>query len=123
MDIDILADALNEMSVWCHDANINWWKNVDTGELKDRNDGELIALMHSELSEALEALRKNKMDSHLTHRKGVEVEMVDCLIRIFDYAGARNLDLGTAFLEKMAYNRKRQDHKLEQRALIEGKKF
>lgn len=123
MDIDILSDALNELSIWCHDANKNWWKDLATGEFKNRNDGELIALMHSELSEALEGVRKNKNDDHLPHRKSIEVELADCLIRIFDYAGARNLNLGEALLEKMEYNRKRADHKIEQRKLQDGKKF
>lgn len=109
----------------CHALAVNagWWHDLKTGDFKDRNDGEMIALMHSELSEALEGLRKNLDDDHLPHRKSVEVELADTLVRIFDYAGARNLDLAGAMMEKLAYNTQRQDHRPENRALADGKKF
>lgn len=109
----------------CHGLaqRTGWWSDPATGEWKDRNDGEMIALMHSELSEALEGLRKNRMDDHLPHRKQVEMELADTLIRIFDYAGARGLDLGGAVIEKLAYNQRRADHKPENRAKADGKKF
>lgn len=114
---------LNELSKLCHDANIKWWQNLQTGELINRNKGELIALIHSELSEALEGERKNLMDDKLPHRKMAEVELVDALIRIFDYAGGYGYDLQGAFDEKMAYNAKREDHKAEARSSANGKKF
>ena len=74
---------------------------------KERNDAEMICLMHSELSEALEALRKDKADDHLIFRPGVEVEMADCVIRILDYCYSRDLDLAGAIREKMLYNANR----------------
>lgn len=75
---------------------------------EDRNDAECIALMHSELSEALEAMRKPELkDTHLPHLDAVGVELADTIVRIFDYCGMRNIDLETCVMEKMAYNLKR----------------
>lgn len=82
-----------------------------------------LCLVHSEVSEALEGVRKDKADEHLPHRKSVEVELADAVIRIFDLAGALGLDLGGALVEKMAYNARRADHKPEARAAEGGKAF
>ncbi|MDD5568006.1 MAG: hypothetical protein WC578_04705 [Candidatus Omnitrophota bacterium] len=71
-----------------------WWEDV-------RNDGELIALMHSELSEALEAMRNHGK------REDLAEELADCCIRIFDYCGARKIDLEKALVKKMEFNKGR----------------
>ena len=112
-------EGVRAATALCHGLarNAGWWP------AEGRNDGELIALMHSELSEALEGLRKNSQDDHIPHRKSVEVELADTIIRIFDYAGARGLDLGGAMIEKLAYNANRADHKAAARAAADGKKF
>jgi NTP pyrophosphatase (non-canonical NTP hydrolase) len=115
--------GLNDTQYLCHmlARRSGWWNNVDP---KDKNVlGTKICLMHSELSEALEGVRKDKMDDHLKHRPAEEVELADALIRIFDYAGVRQLDLAGAVIEKLAYNQKRADHKPENRALDGGKKI
>lgn len=114
---------LTELSQKVHQANIKWWRDINTGEPIQRNKGELIALMHSELSEALEGERKGLMDDKLPHRKMAEVELVDTIIRILDYAGGFGYDLQGAFEEKMAYNAKRIDHSHEARKNEGGKKF
>lgn len=88
-----------------------------------RNVPECLCLIHSEISEALEGYRKDQMDDHLPHRKMIEVELADALIRIFDLGGALDLDLGGAFAEKFHYNQTRSDHKVENRAKSGGKKF
>jgi hypothetical protein len=49
--------------------------------------------------------------------------LADALIRIFDIAGGFNLDLSGALIEKMEYNKQREDHKLSNRAKAGGKKF
>jgi hypothetical protein len=47
--------TLNTYSMECHDANQKWWQDIETGAAIERNVGELLALIHSEISEALEA--------------------------------------------------------------------
>lgn len=115
--------ALNALSTLLHTANQRWWYDLKTGERLDRNKGELLCLVHSEISEALEGERKNKMDDHLPHRRSAEVELADALIRIFDYAGAYGYDLAGAVCEKVLYNASRADHKKEARLADNGKKF
>lgn len=107
------------------EMSAGWRINPETGEsLNVQTEfGIKIALIHSEVSEALEAHRKNKMDDHLPHRWGVEVELADALIRIFSLAEWMKLDLSGAMMEKLEYNRRRADHKLENRAKEGGKKF
>ena len=69
------------------------------------NDGEKIALMHSELSEALDALRHGDLpDSHIPEFRGTEAELADVIIRIMDYAQHKGLNVAGAIVAKAAYN-------------------
>lgn len=99
-----------------------WYHDPATGLPIERNFGEVVALMHSELSEALEADRKGLNDDELPHRDGREVEFADCIIRILDTAEALGLDVAGAVIEKNRFNRQRADHKLENRA-AGGKRY
>ncbi|MFX6318865.1 hypothetical protein ABTF97_18600, partial [Acinetobacter baumannii] len=83
----------------------------------------MLCLIHSEISEAMEGHRKNLMDDKIPHRSMLEVELADALIRICDMAGGLGLDLEGAVLEKLEYNQKRADHKIENRLKADGKKF
>ncbi|MBI4262729.1 hypothetical protein HY624_04370 [Candidatus Uhrbacteria bacterium] len=64
---------------------------------------EKIALIHQEVSEVLEAYRKNNMHG----RDGVAEELADVLARIIHLAGIYQIDLEKAFAKKMKRNRGR----------------
>lgn len=114
---------LNDYARQVHEANKLWWQDLETGQPIKRNKGELLALIHSEISEALEGERKDLMDDKLPHRKMAEVELADAVIRIMDYCGGFGYDLQGAFQDKMAYNATREDHKHEARRVAGGKQF
>ncbi len=122
-----LASAINACVDACHGRAVaaGWWNDLKTGEslLKTRNVPEMLCLIHSEISEAMEGYRKGLKDDKLPHRSMFEVEMADALIRIFDLAGSQGFDLGGAMIEKMEYNRTRADHKPENRLKDGGKAF
>lgn len=70
-----------------------------------QDDGRLIALMHSELSEALEAMRhRNPQSEKIPEFTGVEEELADVVIRIMDFAAARDYRVAEAILAKIEYN-------------------
>ena len=71
---------------------------------EDRNVGEMIALIHSELSEALEGYRKGLQDDHLPQYSSLEVELADTIIRIMDMTHGLNLNVASALLDKLEYN-------------------
>lgn len=77
-----------------------WWD-------QPRTIPELIALMHSELSEALEDYRTQEMLAVIDPSGkpiGLPVELADVIIRIADMCGYFNIPLEKALEMKLKYN-------------------
>ena len=81
---------------------------------QERSVGDLIALMHSELSEALEEYRNGHDTTEVYYNpdkpkkpEGIPIELADCVIRIFDFCGKYGIDLEEALNEKIIYNKSR----------------
>lgn len=140
-DSDNIRFAGQTLQNACHGAaeRAGWWTHKKSGyDLKRvmQNPegpleellagalvGQKLCLIHSEISEGMEGDRKKLMDDKLPHRKMLEVELADAVIRAFDLAGGMGLDLGGAIAEKMAFNAIRPDHKVEAREGINGKAY
>jgi len=126
-----LQIQINELAQQLHDqhAKAGWWTNPETNEslLHKSYTPYVIAtklsLIMSEVSEALDGYRSDKMDDKLTHRPMIEAELADVFIRLMDLSGALKLDLGGAIVDKLEYNKIRTDHKVENRVKPNGKKF
>ena len=128
-----VIDAGHVLTIASHGAAVKagWWIDTESGQDVRNWDKKFfilwvatkLALCHSELSEGLEGHRKSLMDDHLPHRKMLEVELADTVIRVFDLAGGLGFDLGAAIAEKLAFNAKRPDHKIDRRVAEGGKAY
>jgi NTP pyrophosphatase (non-canonical NTP hydrolase) len=99
-----LIDGLTDLQRDIHELAIEkgWWD-------EPRNDGELLALIHSEVSEILEALRHgNPRDQHCPEFSSAEIELSDVVIRCLDMAQARGWKVAEAIVAKHAFNRSRE---------------
>lgn len=122
---DKLEHCVQTLIDSCHSraAANGWWSDLETGKPKDRNVLEMCMLVVTEVSEAVEGYRKGLKDDHLPHLNMFDVELADVLVRVFDMAGGLKTELARAFVEKLAYNDNREDHKIENRKKAGGKKY
>jgi len=74
--------VLNSLRDHIHQLNHKWWIDIHTQQPLNRNIGELLMLVVSEIAEAMEGHRKNLRDDHLPDRSMIEVELADAMIRI-----------------------------------------
>jgi hypothetical protein len=120
-----IAKSINNIRDACHDlaSEAGWWQGILCPIVPVAEINTKLLLIVTEIAEATEGVRKDLMDDKLPHRKMVEVELADALIRILDLAGAMHLDIGGAVSEKLVFNANRDDHKPEVRAAMGGKKF
>lgn len=103
---DLIIEAHNNA------RNKGWWD----GGVDNANIPEKLALLHSEISEALEEYRSHQgalrmlgetVVDEFKKPVGFAVELADVVIRLFDLCGALNIDLERAIKVKMTYNQLR----------------
>lgn len=77
-------------------------------EMEGRTVGDELALLHSEVSEALDCYRKRGFEEWTRPEdgkpEGFGVELADVLIRLLDTAARYDVDLYDKFVQKMRFN-------------------
>ena len=115
-----IAEVINHLAEIVHqDAIKNGWHDTP------QEDGTKIASIFMEIAEAGEVLRidPDMRSKHIPEHSALGEEYGDATLRMFDDAARRNIPIGDVIIAKLLYNRHRPDHKPENRAKPNGKKW
>jgi NTP pyrophosphatase (non-canonical NTP hydrolase) len=112
---------LNQICADTYAGNLRagWWNDSSNPLIVPTK----LALIHSEVSEAMAGDRQSLKDDKLPQHDMLAVELADVVIRVADLAGFLGVPLGTIIREKQEFNAKRSDHKPEVRQSAGGKKY
>lgn len=147
-DKDSIIENITNLANQIRQQNTNagWWNDLEAikevakdKQLKNKLDAifgkdfvehyitllksQKLALIHSEVSEALEGLRKNLNDNHLPNVKMFDAELADVFIRTLDVISVFGKDFAKTVIDKCDYNNTRTDHHPENRCKAHGKQF